>query len=51
LAEGGEILASSLTVAHAALAFAVSDGREVRLKGISTPVEIVSVDWRASGAP
>ena len=51
LAEGGEILASSLTVAHAGQAFAVSDGREVRLKGISTPVEIVSVDWRASGAP
>jgi class 3 adenylate cyclase len=51
LAEGGEILASSETVAHAGLAFAISDGREVHLKGISTPVEVVSLDWRASGAP
>ena len=49
LAEGGEILASSETVAHAGRVTAVSDGREVRLKGISTPVEVVSIDWRGGG--
>ena len=48
LAEGGEILASSETVAQTGRSFEVSDGREVRLKGISTPVEVVSIDWRES---
>ena len=46
LAEGGEILASSETVTGAGPSFGVSDGREVRLKGISTPVEVVAIDWR-----
>lgn len=49
LAEGGEILASSETVGSAGRSFAVSDGREVRLKGISAPIEIVAIHWRASG--
>jgi class 3 adenylate cyclase len=51
LAEGGEILASSETVAHAGRAIAVSDPRELSLKGISAPIEVVAIDWRASGKP
>ena len=46
LAEGGEILASRDTVASSGRSFPVSDTREVRLKGISEPVEVVSLDWR-----
>jgi class 3 adenylate cyclase len=43
LADGGEILASSQTAASTR--FPVSEPRKVSLKGISEPVEIVSVDW------
>ena len=43
LAEGGEILASKRT---AGSRFPVSEPRKVTLKGISEPVEIVSVTWR-----
>src|SRR3990170_1109277 len=43
LAEGGEILASRGT---AGSKFPVSEPRKVSLKGISEPVEIVSVTWR-----
>ncbi len=43
LAEGGEILASKQT---AGSTFPVSEAREVTLKGISEPMEIVSVTWR-----
>ena len=46
LAEGGEILVSRATVADAGRSIAFSEGREVRLKGISAPVEVVSIDWR-----
>ncbi len=44
LAEGGEILSSreTATAAHAA----VSEPRTVTLKGLSEPVEVVSVEWR-----
>jgi class 3 adenylate cyclase len=49
LAAGGEILASTETVGRAGRSFAVSGPREVRLKGISTPVEVVAIDWRAGG--
>ena len=51
LAEGGEILASSETVTDAGRSFAVSDCREVSLKGISVPIEVVAIDWRASATP
>jgi adenylate cyclase len=44
LASGGEILASAETVAGTR--FAVSESRRVALKGISEPVDVVSVDWR-----
>jgi len=44
LASGGEILASQETVAGSAAS--VSDARLVELKGISEPVEVVTVAWR-----
>jgi class 3 adenylate cyclase len=43
LAGGSEILASKQTVTPA---FAVSEPRSVSLKGISEPVELMTVDWR-----
>jgi class 3 adenylate cyclase len=43
LAEGGEILASRHTMTPR---FAASEPREVTLKGIAEPVEVVSVQWR-----
>lgn len=46
LAEGGEILASVDTVASSSPSFAVSETRTVRLKGISSPLEVVAIDWR-----
>src|SRR5918999_2244532 len=45
LAQGGEIQASRATVG-ANIGYAVSEPRVVTLKGISEPVEVVSVDWR-----
>ena len=45
IAEGGEIVASAET-ATGAPGFAASDRREVRLKGISEPVEVVAIEWR-----
>jgi class 3 adenylate cyclase len=42
LAEGGEIVASKQT----ATGYPSSEPRSVTLKGISEPVEIVSIDWR-----
>jgi class 3 adenylate cyclase len=43
LAEGGEILASRRTVTSQV---AVSEPRTVTLRGIATPIEIVTVEWR-----
>jgi class 3 adenylate cyclase len=43
LAEGSEILASRQT---AVARFPVSDPRSVTLKGISEPIEVVSIDWQ-----
>jgi class 3 adenylate cyclase len=43
-AEGDEVVASQDTAAGSR--FAVSEPREVMLKGISEPIEIVSIDWR-----
>ena len=45
-AEGGEILASAATVPSSGPSFAASDAREVNLKGIAGPVEVVTIDWR-----
>ena len=43
LAGGGEILASRATAVDSR--FAISEPREVSVKGISEPLEIVTVDW------
>jgi class 3 adenylate cyclase len=45
LADGGEIVASRATVGEGSQ-YPVSETRAVTLKGLSEPVEIVSVDWR-----
>ncbi|MGH2739817.1 MAG: adenylate/guanylate cyclase domain-containing protein [Actinomycetota bacterium] len=46
LAEGGEILVSRSTVGKGAVRFPLSEPRTVTLKGVSEPVEVVSVEWR-----
>jgi class 3 adenylate cyclase len=45
LAEGGEIIASSATVGPAP-PYPASEPRTVTLRGISEPMEVVSIDWR-----
>lgn len=46
LAEGGEILATMETVEAAGEGWAVSDSREVTLKGLSKPARVASITWR-----
>jgi class 3 adenylate cyclase len=46
LADGGEIVASGETVAARKPRFPVSEPRQVNLKGIEAPVDVVSIDWR-----
>ena len=46
LAGAGEILASAETLADAGGRYATADARSVELKGISEPVEVVSLVWR-----
>ena len=50
LAGGGQILASVDTVQSAATRFSVSTPRSVTLKGVSQPVELVTIEWDVSGA-
>lgn len=45
LAQGNEILASRVTVG-ADSSYSVSEPREVVLRGISEPVEVVAIGWR-----
>jgi class 3 adenylate cyclase len=45
LADGGQILASVNTVQSAATRFSVSTPRSVTLKGVSQPVEVVTIEW------
>lgn len=45
LAGPGEIVASQATVS-AAITYPVSPAREVTLKGIAEPIQVVDVDWR-----
>ena len=45
LGEGGEIVASKATVGTSS-PFRASEPRLVTLKGISEPVEVVTIDWR-----
>ena len=44
-ADGGEILVSATTLASARHSFAEGPRRTVELKGISAPVEVVSITW------
>ena len=44
LAEGGQIVASARTAAGGQ--FPTRDPRKVTVKGISDPMEVVTVDWR-----
>lgn len=46
LAEGGEILVSRSTLGEGAVRFPLSEPRTVPLKGVSEPIEVVSVAWR-----
>jgi class 3 adenylate cyclase len=45
LAGGGQILASVNTVQSAATRFPISTPRSVTLKGVSQPIEVVTIDW------
>ena len=45
LAEGGEIVASKATVGSTS-PYPASEPRTVTLKGLSEPVDVVSIDWR-----
>jgi class 3 adenylate cyclase len=44
-AEGGEILVSATTLGGARHSFAEAGRRTVTLKGLSAPVEVVSIGW------
>jgi class 3 adenylate cyclase len=46
LAEGGEILATTSTVAAMPVPVAAGEEREVSLKGLAQPVRVVSIHWR-----
>jgi class 3 adenylate cyclase len=46
LAERGEIVASVPTVGNVPAHLAVSEPRTVTLKGLSRPLEVVTIDWR-----
>jgi class 3 adenylate cyclase len=48
LAQGGEVLASLETIESAG-SVATGEPREVSLKGLAKPVQVVAVDWRAPG--
>ena len=45
LAGGGQILASVNTLQGAATRFPISTPRSVTLKGVSQPIEVVTIDW------
>ena len=45
LAAAGQILASVNTVRSAATRYAVSEPRTVTLKGVSQPVDVVTIEW------
>jgi class 3 adenylate cyclase len=46
MAEGGEIVASARTIARSAVRFPTSGARVIKLKGVSEPAELVTIDWR-----
>jgi len=50
IAGGGQIVASRDTVEGLVPPVAVTDQREVMLKGIAHPVEVMTIDWQAIGS-
>jgi class 3 adenylate cyclase len=48
LADGGEIVASKRTMESAAAQFVVSEPRTASLKGLSSAVDVVWIDWRGA---
>jgi class 3 adenylate cyclase len=46
VADGGEVLVSATTLAAARHAYTELARRSVTLKGVSTPVDVVSINWR-----
>jgi class 3 adenylate cyclase len=46
LADGGQIVASEPTLAAVGARVSASDPRTVSLKGLSSPVDVVTIDWR-----
>jgi class 3 adenylate cyclase len=46
-AEAGEILASRASLETLPSHFSASPPRAIRLRGISQPVEVVTIDWRS----
>jgi class 3 adenylate cyclase len=46
IAEGGQILASAITLASTGSRFRASSSRKVALEGISEPVEVLALEWR-----
>ena len=46
VAQGDEVLATRATAESAGSGFKLTEARSVALKGISTPVDVVTVDWR-----
>jgi class 3 adenylate cyclase len=49
-AQGGEILVTMATIADVDLPFRTADEREVSLKGLARPVEVVTIDWHGDSA-
>jgi class 3 adenylate cyclase len=45
LAEGGQILASHQTISGRPVRFPVSEPRTVALKGVSEPLDVVTIEW------
>ena len=45
LAAGGQILASAKTVQSGSMRFPISAPRTVSLKGVSEPVDVVTIEW------
>jgi class 3 adenylate cyclase len=43
--QGGEIVVSTETLIGGPSRYRLSEAREISLKGVSQPVEVVSVDW------
>ena len=45
LAEGGQILASAATANEVGGSCPITDLRSLALKGVSAPVDVVTIDW------